>query len=555
MVASVNNGRRFAGFLAIPAFFTLLALTGFALSTESREDFEERTEEQRPEQSGNTPDQQAGQDQPSDQGQQSDQGSPQQADGSGQDQGQSSQSQQQGQGQGDGQGSSEGRRQPVVIQTENGEIVVELDENGDPIGVVPGDALVPTDPSRVLTPSEDGEFVGFRIDEDGGIEPVERGDFQSGDYLLGPARGDGIDIIRPDGTRVQLRPQSDGELSGSQINGDGTITDIQPDSGDIVIQPGSDLPPNAGSAPGAQPLVIETDRGPVRVDIAANGDLVADQPTGEMVAIDPDDLSAIRVDEDGSIELVPLDEVGPDDTLLVPADGGFDLVRPDGSRVEFRPDGENDGTTATEITADGQETELVPNPDGSVTLSDGTTVGPIDIAEDGGTFEQIVDRASDLPWPWVFGGIALLALLSIGTAFYLHRNRPDDQFDYSQFVTAGVPEDQFENFLALLLADTDATRAIRLGFYAAERGLGGLPPRRAEETPFEWHARVEHRRPELAHPLGPICDMFARVRFGSEAPTLADRDLMVEHLRELNAVANAASGGGGSAAGHNLAGV
>ena len=153
----------------------------------------------------------------------------------------------------------------------------------------------------------------------------------------------------------------------------------------------------------------------------------------------------------------------------------------------------------------------------------------------------MIDRASGLPWPWVFGGIALLALLSIGTAVYLHRNRPDDPFDYSQFATTGVPEDQFEKFLSILIADPDPGRAIRLAFYATERGLGGLPPRRADETPFEWHARVEQRRPELAPALAPICDMFARARFAPGESTAADRDLMVEHLRELNEVANRSS--------------
>jgi hypothetical protein len=524
--------------LAIPCFLIVLALVGMALSTESREDFEERAEQSgsgdQSDQSGN------GQDQAN--------GDQQQGDGSqsqsqqGQSQGQDSESGSQNEGQSGSQGNSgnqggEGQR-PVIIQTENGEIVIELDENGQPVRVSPGDSFIPADPGRTLTPDPDGNLIGFRVSDDGLLEPVERDDVQAGDFLLEPADG-GVRITEPSGDQINLSPSDDGELTGREFTTTGTENPLVPDEdGDITIQSADDLAPGIEVDPNTQPLVITSDEGPIRIELEPTGDIVADQPTGQPIEVDPDDLSAIRVNEDGQLELVPLDEVQPDDTLLVPTDDGFDLVRPDGSRVEFRPDGENDGVTATEIGPDGQETELTPNPDGSVTLSDGTTVGPIDIAEDGGTFEQIVDRASSLPWPWVFGGIALLALLSIGTAVYLHRNRPDDPFDYSQFATTGVPEDQFEKFLAVLIADPDPARAVRLAFYATERGLGGVPPRRADETPFEWHARVEQRRPELAVPLAPICDMFARARFAPGDASGADRDLMVEHLRELNAVAN-----------------
>lgn len=540
--------------MAIPAFLLVLALTGMALSTESRQQFEERAGQGDPGDQfpDEFPDSDFFDDPQFDPNVDPGDFQPGQTDG----QGSTGQPGEIGDGQivegeGSGQGEAAGST-PVIITTENGDIVVQLDENGEPIRVVPGDAQIPTDDGRILTPDENGNLVGFRVTEEGSIEPVEDGQTTVNDYLLRPS-ADGVDIIRPDGTRVQLRPNDDGSLDGSVIERDGTTSELAAEDGDIVVSPFEDLPPTAGSDPTGEPLIVQTEDGPVRLDFGPDGDLVADQPSGEIIEIDPDDLSAIRVNEDGSLELVPLDEVQPSDTLLVPTGDGFDLVRPDGSRVEFRADGENDGTTATEITADGQEIELTPNPDGSVTLEDGTTVGPIDIAEDGGAFEQFVDRASDLPWPWVFGAIALLTLLSIGTAVYLHRTKPESAFDYSQFVTTGVPEDQFENFLAILRADPDPTRAIRLGFYAAERGLGGLPPRRAEETPFEWLARVERHRPHLAEALTPICDLFARARFGSEPPTLEDRDLMVEHLRALNRIANAATTG--AAAGPDLAGI
>ncbi len=532
----MSNGRRIAGLLAIPAFLIVLALVGMALSTESREDFEERADQERSEQNGSDglPQQQQGQ------GQQDSQN--QDLNGS---ESQPGDQQSDGQSQSGGSGDSQGRR-PVTIRTENGDIVIELNENGEPVRVGDGDSFVPVNPDRTLSPDPDGNLIGFRVSDEGRLEPVERNDVQLGDFLLEP-NPEGVNIAKPDGTRLRLEPTEDGELIATELEPDGTPSAVAGENGDIVIQPAADLPIDLDVDPNSEPLVIQSESGPIRIDLEPDGDIVADQPSGELLDVDPDDLSAIRIDEDGNFEIVPLDEVSPDDTLLVPTEDGFDLVQPDGTRIEFRPDGENDGITATEISPNGEATELTPNPDGSVTLSDGTTVGPIDIAEDGGTFEQMVDRASNLPWPWVFGAIALLAVLSIGTAYYLHRNRPDDPFDYSQFGTTGVPEDQFEKFLAVLLADPDPSRAVRLAFYATERGLGGLPPRRADETPFEWHARVEQRRPELARPLAPICDMFARARFAPGQATAADRDLMVEHLRELNEVANSAA--------QNLAGV
>ncbi len=519
----MTSGRRVAGWLAIPAFLMVLALIGMAVTTEPKERFEERADQQSDQQGD-------GQEPDGDDGSQSEDPS---------NQGNGDRPERRGDPDGtngDGQRNQSGR-DPIIIQTENGEIVIELDENGNPERVVPRHALGPNDPGRILTPDPDGGFIGIRVTESGSLEPVEDGDLQDNDFLLRPD-GQGVDITRPDGSRVQLRPTDDGELTGTEIAIDGTHKELLSDNGDIIIQPAIDFGPDHQVAADGEPILIGAADGPVRIELESNGDLVANQPSSdEAVTMDIDDLSAIRIDENGDLEVVPLDEIGPDDTTLVPNGDGFDLVRPDGSRVEFRPDGENDGMTATEVSPDGETNELTPNPDGSVTLEDGTTVGPIDVAEDGGPIEQLLDQTSDLPWPWVFGAIAVLAALSIGTALYLHRNRPPAEFDYSRFAVAGVPEDQLEKFLAILTADSDPTRSIRLAFYAVERGMAGLPTRRADETPFEWLSRVEQLSPQMAKPLAPICDLFAMARFAPGQATLQDRDLMVEHLRELNWVA------------------
>lgn len=522
-VSTVPESRRLLGWLAIPAFLVVLGLIGMGVSTEDKQDFEDRA--QRPS------------DRPFDR--RGSEGDPRPADGDGRPgergerpSGDAGDGTDRGQPTG-GDGAGEGRTRVTIGEDGQG-IVVELDDDGRPVRLVPADAVTPIETDRIFTPDPDGGFIGVRVDEDGTLQPVEEGDLQTDDFLLRPDPGGGIDITRPDGTRIRIEPGDDG-LEAEEIDIEGDVRPVDTESESIVIQPADELAADGPIGPDAEPMIINTDRGPVGLELDPDGGLVARDPGADgSIVVDPDDASAIRVGEDGQLELVPADEITPDDTVLVPNGNGFDLVRPDGSRVEFRADGEHDGITATEIGPDGTETELTPNPDGSVTLEDGTTVGPIDAAEDGGTIERLLDTTSDLPWPWVFGGLALLALLSVGTAVYLHRNRPDDAFDLGQFATAGVPTDRFEEFLAMLAADPDPSRAIRLAFYAAERGLGGVPRRRVEETPFEWQRRVEESRPELGALLAPICDLFARVRFAPGRATAEDRTAMITALRELN---------------------
>lgn len=532
---SVRSRTSPLGWLAIPALLGVLVLVGMALSTESRDEFESRTGQDSTDQE---PDRQ-----PQDQDRSQNSGQPseqQQAEGSnGQEQGQQQETSDADQAadqveETSGRGGGEDSR-PVVIRTPNGDVVVQLGD-GETVRAVPGDSQLPSDPSRTLSPSDDGDFGGLRVTEDGELEPIDEPTDPARDFGITPTADGGVGVTRPDGSAVTLEPTADGGLTTS--DGQSQEPQAVPAGEDVILQSAEQFPEGHRTSPEAEPLILQAEDGPVRIELNAEGDLVANQPDPDsVIEVDEDDLVAIRVNENGDLEVVPLDEIGPNDTVLVPSGGGVDLVRPDGSRVEFRVDGENDGVTATEVTADGREIELTPNPDGSVTLEDGTTVGPIDFAEDGGAIERLLDQTADLPWPWVFGAIALLAALSIATAVYLHRTRPDDAFDFGQLVETGVDVDEFERFLQILSHDPDPDRAIRLAFYAVERGLCGLPPRRPDETPFEWHHRVSEVRPELAESLGPICDRFAMVRFAPGNATTDDRDAVVARLRQLNLLA------------------
>jgi hypothetical protein len=506
--------RRFpiAVWFLIPAFILLLATIGLATATESRSEFEERVEsapdrDEPSQRDGNEPTERSDSDRP--------------------------ESSEQEDGQGSGQES-------IVIQTEDGEVVVQLDENGNPVSVVTGDERAPSDSGRYLSATDDGQFIAIRVTPDGLLEPVSVDDLADDDFLLRP-EGDDLVVVRPDGSQIRLSPTSRGELRGTEIAVDRSESRAEIANGRVTIESADRFGPGFQPDPEGEPLVIGVEGGSVRIELSDDGDLVAGQGAQPgAVQLEQGEPSAVRVNEDGSLDVIPLDEVDPNDTVLQPADGGFDLVRSDGTSVEFRPGGENDGITATEVSPDGQRTELEPNPDGSVTLSDGTTVGPVDFVEDGGAIERFIDQTSDLPWPWIFGAIALLVLLSGGTAYYLHRNRPTNDLDLTRFAVKGVPQDEFANFIDLLRRTDDPTRAIRLAFHAVERGMAGLPRRRAEETPFEWLGRVESVQSELAGPLTPICDLFALARFAPGQATVADRDAMITHLQELNRVATAA---------------
>jgi hypothetical protein len=335
--------------------------------------------------------------------------------------------------------------------------------------------------------------------------------------------------------------------AGEEGNGDGAdgqeVGPIEEQDQTAQPQPSDGAQPADGFQNPAEgqelaEITVATETGELIIQLDENSQPIRLTPvgpdgTGESVQIDPDDLVAVRLGDDGQLEVIPLDEVGPDDTIVTPADGGFDLRRPDGSLVEFRGDGENGGITATEVDRDGATTELEPNEDGSVTLSDGTTVGPIDVVDELGPVERLIERTRQLPWPYLAAGLVLLVAGSVALALFLRR-RSSQEFDLSQLASAGVPEGRFNQFLDSLRHDPDPSRAIRVGFSVAERGLGGVPTRRADETPFEWHRRVSEGGSPVATTLGQICDLFARARFAPGQSTENDRVAMLTALEELH---------------------
>ncbi len=82
--------------------------------------------------------------------------------------------------------------------------------------------------------------VGLKLGADGQLQPVSQDQIAPGDLVVAPAGG-GLDVLRPDGSRVQIRPgpSSDGSgLVASEVTADG-VTGLQPsDEGQIDVGDG-----------------------------------------------------------------------------------------------------------------------------------------------------------------------------------------------------------------------------------------------------------------------------------------------------------------------------
>lgn len=240
--------------------------------------------------------------------------------------------------------------------------------------------------------------------------------------------------------------------------------------------------------------------------------------------------SGVRLTPEGRLEPVPPGIIEADDLGLTPTDQGVDVHAPDNPLVELRPDGRTGGVSATEF--DGETVTPLTGSDGTVELNDGTTISPIELPGQGTAV--VVATPREMPWRWIAATIAALATASALTGYLLHRNHVEPRFSVTttlDWATDGAED--FEGFLDRLAADPDPTRAIRLAFHAVEQGLSGLPVRRAEETPFEWHRRASDTVPAVESTLGGICDLYAKARFAPGRATEQDRRNMIVDLRRL----------------------
>ena len=340
--------------------------------------------------------------------------------------------------------------------------------------------------------------------------------------------------------------------SGGSDRWSSSTVPLGPDDGAAIVGLGyeageTDLRLGA-SRPAAAPRTGSGDRLPA-VPIPDPG---LETATGDRPA------DGYRIGSDGSFEPVTFADIGPGDAVIRPnQDGrGVDVLQADGSYTEIRLVEQGlDAVTLTAVDPSGGRTPISFGRDGAAELTGGVRVTlprqetlphqmtlPGDTEPVAGQPDVDDDPASIDPGRvllLIVGGALAGALL----LYFRRRRRPvdGDEPDGPDYVSdVGVPEERFEEFVAMLAADADPARAIRLAFSAAEAGAGGLPRRLTTETPFEWCERVVAGNVELAPPLRSLTDHFARVRFASVPPSLADRDAAIADLVAVRELASAA---------------
>ncbi len=487
---------RAARWLVIPLGLGLMALVAMAISGESREDFEEAQNQQAQQEERSAPRQ------------------PQDTDAD------------------DGEGEAEQFQpdsefeawQTTDETTSNRDVV--FDDGGDqvevnltPNGTITADPVEPGEGDSD-EPEDSGRYSGVRITGDGFLDMVDLGDEVSGDFIVTPnAGGNGLIFEQVDGPTVEvLLTDENVELRRA----DGTRTAAL--TGETVtISAGFGIPAH----PDAARESFVTSLGSLDVWLAEDGSLVGSRPDAD-ATVRPNDGLAIRIDE-GEPAAVPIESIENGDVALRPADTGFDRQGRDGQVVQFRPDGYDGGMTASEVQNDGGLIELEPDANGSVALTDGTTVQPISVTEPPEIWQI---KQGSIPWRLFFGAVGLIALGSIALALFLHVDFRKEPLPTT--LVDETPPDRLNALLAELHADPDPTRAVRRAFHIAEVGFGGLPSRRPTETPFEWSRRVERSNTLLAQPVSAMCDLFVKARFAPYQASEQDRTAMIEALGEAH---------------------
>lgn len=282
------------------------------------------------------------------------------------------------------------------------------------------------------------------------------------------------------------------------------------------------------------------------VDVALGGerpvvDLVVPGNEGELM-LDPtagDGPGRVVLTADGRLSDEVSRPVGAGEVAIVGNGRAVELITAGGDRFELAAVGDDPSVIDIARLDGAVRTAVVPGPGGIVDLGDGVTVQlPLPTGDGGGTGSPSPwEQAAAPPWRWVI--VAALAIAAVGVLLRLQRPPAGDgqPSGGSAVASGGIPPDRFEGFVAMLAADDDPARAIRLAFYAAERGIGELPARWPAETPFEWCQRAIDRIPHVADPLGSLCNRYATARFAPERPTAADRDAAVADLVDLHRLA------------------
>lgn len=298
-------------------------------------------------------------------------------------------------------------------------------------------------------------------------------------------------------------------------------------------------------------IIIQTPDGAVEITTDGNR-IVGESPDGEAQVLrlveDPNgDIIGFRVNEDGTFSPVRATDDTEGATLLIPnSDGTFDLIKPDGTRVRVGVSGGE--VAAGEFGEDGY-TPLPQNEDGSFQLDDDLFATPTDPLDDDDFAAPAnppsPSRPGEFPWRTIGIALAAAAALGLGVWFFIRfspRVRavgdvPVEDLFAAAPVTRRAPSNDpwadFEAYLRELLEDPDPSQAVLLAFAYVEGGVGTIPARIHDETPYEWFRRVDAADPGVAPLLRPLLDRYVAIRFGGHIAEDAERRRSVDDLRTL----------------------
>lgn len=298
-------------------------------------------------------------------------------------------------------------------------------------------------------------------------------------------------------------------------------------------------------------IIIQTPDG--AVEITTDGDRIVGEDAGGDAQVlrlfeDPDgDIVGFRINDDGTFSPVRVGEDTEGATLLVPnPDGSFDLIKPDGTRVQVAPDG-NGGVAAGEFGEDGF-TPLDRNSDGSYQLDDDLFASPstpFEFDEGAAPARDLPSAPGSFPWNTILIALAAAAALGLGIWFFMAYSPkvktvgdvPVEQlFAATPMVRREVASDPwaaFEEYLDELRREPDPSQAILMAFSYVEAGVSTVPARISDETPYEWFRRVQTVDAATAPLIQPLLERYVAIRFGGHVAEDAERQRAVNDLRTV----------------------
>jgi len=411
---------------------------------------------------------------------------------------------------------------------------------------VPGTVPAGVGEADFLVPDPNGPYSGIRIDENGDVVPVPRGE-ETPDTLQFGFSDDGLRTLELPGTSGPTGPER------LRITPDGPVG-IGEAQSDLRASPVERLAPDVrrdalqGRLDSSGLAELFTDAGAVEVIRRPDGTIELVGPSGRSTFLSPETvdassslgtggnvfapspdgpISGFRIDENGDIVPVPRGSETPDMFAFGFGPTGVrDLYLPnsDGEALRVSPNGQRSTESALgHRLSDGA---WVPSPAPETQEGADPSTLPADSATGEVALPVADGETSGRPW-WpillVSVGIGLL-LLGAVLALDAWRKRVGDELLTEPEPAPGPPDmDQIvERVHDKLDGDVDPRTAILQAYSEFESGLAARSLVRSKaETPRAFLQRTVGTNPDTAGPLGRLTDLFELARF-SDYPVTND---------------------------------